>query len=711
MYSPRMDVAVEMSRLDGPEEREERKLRPLERMVNNPWKNHVWMFAIVVLVCLVLFVIGFMVITFDFVEVDHNKARFRVDRLKKVIWGDILDLRATISMLSIWDLTASVVEKLKTARAAANLKYVDISVLRDDPVVKEWFSNFYLENGEWNTELGFDFFVFYDENMKPLYGEYHPSFGVNKGKTLPLDSHFIEESHIAEVKNNAGLLNVPGGDMYIIAEEPIAATTDAISDAVGHFVIGRQAVTNLQTYADTIDACIGWFESKEQIPEKYCDKFDGLEAGGLNGTDSWTSDVRHEHYFHNSLTNVVCPSVVIHETDSSLTKADVFFFVVHDFIADHEDGPYVIVSRRCIHTVQSLGYTLITTMCYFVPLVLVFLCWILFLRFEILTPFRGVMERVRRVTRVETEKNEKLKMNISRERLARQARSNSRAMEREISMDNIEYSTTRVTYDSAEGSDGLFYAIDAFEDNNSILQRRLGFMMSAVKQEQLQGVRIRDALSLLNLWCGRTNFFPGLKLTETPAPAEDVPNNMDYFMQNPVPALFLKEECIRHGKFNNYCFLLDTYWMEEIYVKQNDFDDDLKTTFAPNFKTAFDHIIRLYLNKKSPYFITAKASLIQDVLVKRRDYDMLSLDYLRRTVKNDIVENVLRPFRETPAYRAMLRVIQVQESSRQTHAITLLNSIDTAIVHHDTDPDILTREDSFIPRYERFGGQTKPKTD
>jgi len=191
------------------------------------------------------------------------------------------------------------------------------------------------------------------------------------------------------------------------------------------------------------------------------------------------------------------------------------------------------------------------------------------------------------------------------------------------------------------------------EQNNAVQRRRLEAVNESLKLEQQKAMRHKQALQLLNLWCGRKEFFPGLRLNAAELRYE--PNrSLDDLLSNPLAIEYLKVHCDNDRTLENLWFLLDVSWLSELETAEDGEEDaeKRKKIRAVCVATA-ETILARYIAVDAPQQINVSAGCFEALRGKGKSYQRGMFKDAVGEVKLMLDTDILPRFQKTTVYTAM----------------------------------------------------------
>ena len=223
-------------------------------------------------------------------------------------------------------------------------------------------------------------------------------------------------------------------------------------------------------------------------------------------------------------------------------------------------------------------------------------------------------------------------------------------------------SSTGETSSSSGAHDEIGNLKRAMEANSVGLRKRLETVTEAIKAEQQKTIRHRQAMQLLNLWCGRRDYFPGLRPNAMQLRYEPT-RNLDDLLANPLAVEYLKSHCETDRSLENLWFLLDVSWLEELEkAEDNEDDPEQRAQIREVASGAAQTIMARYLAPNAPQQINVSAGTFDALRSKGDVYERGMFDEAVGEVKLMLDTDILPRFQKSTAYTAMSETLFIDQS-------------------------------------------------
>jgi len=220
---------------------------------------------------------------------------------------------------------------------------------------------------------------------------------------------------------------------------------------------------------------------------------------------------------------------------------------------------------------------------------------------------------------------------------------------------------------TGSGSAGSAYGeIDklkrAMEQNAVGLRKRLEAVNDTIKIEQQRGVHHKQALQLLNLWCGRKDFFPGLRPNAMQLRYEPT-RNLDDIINNPLAIEYLKTHCESERTLENLWFILDVAWLEELEgAEDTEKDSGKRAQIHDVVVFAAKTIVKRYIALNAPMQINVSAGTFKKLREVGERYSRRMFSEAVAEVKLMLNTDILPRFQKTSSYSAMSETLYIDSS-------------------------------------------------
>jgi len=203
----------------------------------------------------------------------------------------------------------------------------------------------------------------------------------------------------------------------------------------------------------------------------------------------------------------------------------------------------------------------------------------------------------------------------------------------------------------------------AMEQNAIGLRKRLEAVNDSIKSEQQKAMHHKQAMQLLNLWCGRKDFFPGLRPNAMQLRYEPT-RNLDDIISNPIAIEYLKSHCEGESTLENLWFLLDVSWLEELETAEDNEEDVVKRGQIHEIaESAAKTIMRRYIIANAPQAINISAGPFKKLRDLGEQYSRGMFNEAVSEIKLMLNTDILPRFQKTNAYSAMSETLYIDTSA------------------------------------------------
>jgi len=191
------------------------------------------------------------------------------------------------------------------------------------------------------------------------------------------------------------------------------------------------------------------------------------------------------------------------------------------------------------------------------------------------------------------------------------------------------------------------------QQNAAGLRSRLESVNDAIRVEQQKSVHHKGAMQLLNLWCGRKDFFPGLRPNAMQLRYEPV-RSLDDILDNPLALEYLKVHCDNDRTLENLWFILDVEWLQEVEnAEDEEKDSEKRAQLHDVAECAAKNIIQRYIAKNAPQQINLSAATFAKLREVGDKYTRMMFREASNEVKFMLSSDILPRFQKTSSYSAM----------------------------------------------------------
>jgi len=170
-------------------------------------------------------------------------------------------------------------------------------------------------------------------------------------------------------------------------------------------------------------------------------------------------------------------------------------------------------------------------------------------------------------------------------------------------------------------------------------------------------------MQLLNLWCGRKDYFPGLRPNAMQLRYEPT-RNLDDLLSNPLAIEYLKSHCESDRTLENLWFILYVSWLVELETAEdNEEDADKKAQIHDVVVCAAKTILQRYIAVNAPQQINISAGTYKKLRERGGDYYARHMfDEAVSEVKLMLNTDILPRFQKSAAYSAMSETLFIDNS-------------------------------------------------
>jgi len=251
----------------------------------------------------------------------------------------------------------------------------------------------------------------------------------------------------------------------------------------------------------------------------------------------------------------------------------------------------------------------------------------------------------------------------------------------------------------------------AVKQNTFRIRRRLEAVNDVLKMEKQKIARHKQAMQLMSLWCGRSEFFPGLRPNAALLRYEPT-RSLDDLLANPLSVEYLKSHCDSESTVANLFFVFDVNWLTELETAEDEEEDVIErqkiSRVASN--TALN-IISRYIAVDAPQKINVSDACLKALRDTGKKYKRDMFKDAVAEIMQMLNDDVLPRFRNSPAYNAMSENLFIDSfASASESDFSTAESISTAgsIISDDTGTATTSRVVTFNFKnlYATFDGDT-----
>jgi len=553
---------------------------------------------------------------------------------------------------------------------------------------------------QYSPGLEINFWALLDTNFNTLRSVYYPQgedksilAGFNKAFPPPEFTPEFLKSMVDESENKtAGWLkmHIPyTGDAstqvpFIVSLEPIMRPPEKLVQTdptvYGYIAAGRNLKPRMKGFSDNVPSCISMADYESDLDE-YFDKtdrkmFKKVTPGSLDlnrkyaGTPSFMKRPAKE-VKKNQLR--VCPEVPLFgETDNLMVG---YMKLCGEDPTNHEHPSCVAMRLDRPMSMVDQGTLPVVYLSLEIIVLMVVLCvvFVLFLDCVVLRRIANLSNVIRKQTRSHAEAlkdnteddstqtsvhedNDEKKEGSHSGRKGKSARGSSDNSRTSGSSDGGAPGAGR----SARDEIGNLKRI--MEQNAQGLRKRLEAVNDCIKIEQQKTIHHKQAMQLLNLWCGRKDYFPGLRPNAMQLRYEPT-RSLDDLLANPLAIEYLKSHCDSDRTLENLWFLLDVSWLQELETAEDKEEDAQKRKQIHDVCTSCAlTILSRYIAVNAPQQINISAATFKSLRDKGDVYERGMFEGAVGEVKLMLNTDILPRFQKSTAYSAMSETLYIDSS-------------------------------------------------
>ena len=567
----------------------------------------------------------------------------------------------------------------------------------------------YYENGTWITGYDANLVVVYDKDFNVMWKVYYPpdaATGAEVGTRAATASEMptLPRKHLMEhnITRSWKTILIPDNN-----EEPFIFVVQGVFDAdgsrVGYIGCGRNLRPRLQKFAIEIDSCITPFFTDAEVSNMSAGDrraFEQVVPGAVSDAGEWegtgvqtlepTAGLKYRM-------SRVCPVQPMYTKTKQSTTS--YMVIMDDEEQAHRDEvpPILLRIDHPSRMMREGTLPLLYIMLEFV-FVMVILCVVftLFLDRAVLKPIVALTELLHRQTAEQKKEFEEELSSSGTDgvELSRLSKSGSGAgtgggasgdgdgngngktkgkgKRGKESMAGAPSTGTGTDSTGATGASGdsalqaaneLGRLKERMEANAKSLRAQLDAADEALRLEQQHALRHKQAVQLLNLWCGRRDDFPGLKPHAIELRYEPT-RDLDDLLGNPLAAEFLKSHCYAESTLENLWFVLDVSWLKDLEIAEANTDDrEQRARLHGVAENAAQTIMARYVVPGAPQQINISADTLEHLVRLRDSYESGMFDHAFAEVKLMFDTDILPRFRKSPVYSAMSETLFVESTS------------------------------------------------
>jgi len=557
----------------------------------------------------------------------------------------------------------------------------------------------YMPVTQYSPGVEINYWAILDTNFNTIRSVYYPQnpndtsimTGFVQTNPQPEFSAAFYRRVVAEAKKEGGKkdagwlkLHIPEGgprevrEPYIVSFEPImmpGETTETLNDTIyGYLVANRQLKPRMKLFSDSVPSCISMI--KIEGDEKYFDKtdlkmFKKVTPGSLSGDKTYGGKpvfLKRSKKDVRKVETCICPAVrLFNDTDNLMAG---YMKLCGDDPKKIRENEASCVSFRLDRPMSMVeqGTEPVILLSVEIIVMMVFLC-IIFVIFLDCVVLRRIVN-LSNVIKKQTHSHEEAVKDVvaeddaaeddKRSHGGKKGKSAGGSGEHSVTTTSSEGGSAPAASQNARDEIGNLKRI--MEQNALGLRKRLEAVNDSIKVEQQKTIRHKQAMQLLNLWCGRKDYFPGLRPNAMQLRYE--PNrSLDDLLSNPLAIEYLKSHCDSDRTLENLWFLLDVSWLRELEDAEDKEEDAQKRKQIHQVASASAKtILSRYIAVNAPQQINISAASFQSLREKGDVYERGMFDDAVGEVKLMLNTDILPRFQKSTAYSAMSETLFIDSS-------------------------------------------------
>jgi len=481
-------------------------------------------------------------------------------------------------------------------------------------------------------------------------------------------------------------LHIPEGgpddvrEPYIVSFEPIMMPGDKNETAddhiYGYLVASRQLKPRMKLFSDSVPSCISMMRLKSDesaFDNIDLEMFDDVVAGSLSGDKTYAGKPVFLKRAKKDIKKVglrICPAVALfNETDNLMTG---YMKLCGDDpkAMNEEDASCVSIRLDRPMSMVDQGTEPVILLSVEIIVMMIFLCviFVIFLDCVVLRRIVNLSNVIKKQTRT----HESALKDSTGEGIAAaedgnkyQSHGGKKGKSAGGSADHSRTGSSSEAGAAPVGQnarDEIGNLKRIMEQNALGLRKRLEAVNDSIKVEQQKTIRHKQAMQLLNLWCGRKDYFPGLRPNAMQLRYEPT-RSLDDLLANPLAIEYLKSHCDSDRTLENLWFLLDVSWLGELETAEDKEEDAQKRKQIHQVATASARtILARYIAVNAPQQINISAASFKALRGKGDVYERGMFDTAVSEVKLMLNTDILPRFQKSAAYSAMSETLFIDSS-------------------------------------------------
>jgi len=648
--------------------------------------------TILIFVCIgIIYVIGVVIanvrMRISLEELDEGACGDSIDRFALLLYDDMVKLQQLTRHAAWSNLTAEV---MLHPEDQMTFDYWLVSYLNNSAVYDENGMPVTDENGQMLSAFNTGSLINYwaliaPDTYETIWRVFYPDIGdqlVGPYQSEPapiLPPKFFKQMFKEERDATEGWFRLYNPDFV---EEPLIVTVEAImvpndygeivdKTIYGYVIAARTLRPRLSLFADAIPSCISIISRSSDA-----DDFDKTDkkvwkestAGTITGKRTFSGKPafaqREKKYMEKSQTRV-CPAVpLFNMTDNVM--AGYVRMCGFDPKEDENSCFYVRMDRPMSMVDQGTGPVITLSIEIIAMMVILCVIFVIFLDCVVLRRIVNLSNVIRKQTRGHAEARKDIEEDTATMSVAEEKHSGG-GKRGKSARGSTEGSRTSTSSDGGGAAavsphDELGNLKRVMEQNALGLRKRLEAVNESIKIEQQKTIRHKQAMQLLNLWCGRKDYFPGLRPNAMQLRYE--PNrSLDDLLANPLAIEYLKSHCDSDRSLENLWFLLDVSWLHELENAEDHEEDPQKRNQIHEVASASAMtILTRYIALNAPQQINISAASFKTLREKGDVYERGMFDPAVGEVKLMLNTDILPRFQKSAAYSAMSETLFIDNS-------------------------------------------------
>jgi len=648
--------------------------------------------TILIFLCIgVIYVVGVIIanvrMRVSLSSLDEGTCKDSIDRFALLMHNDMLKMQQLTKHAAWSDITAQAISHV------------------DDKTLVDTFIKSFLNNSMSVDEKGNYVFLYNigseinywaminSTTYETVWSYYFPSDGNNvAGPNLTEPSprfppKFFKEAIKGTKNPTDGWLSLYNPD---VVKEPMIVSFEAImvpddsgeikdKTVYGYLVAARTIRACIQQFSDSVPSCISMISLDKDLDD--FDKTDKnmwndsepgtfTESGLFSGTPSFVQ--RESSYLMKSKTRV-CPAVRLFNATDNLMSG---YFKLCGFDPKDSDESSCFslrIDRPMSMVDQGTGPVITLSVEIVAMMIILCIFFVVFLDCVVLRRIVNLSNVIRKQTRGHqeamkgSEEDSTTTMSVTEEKYGgSHSASGKRGKSALGSTDNSRTTTSSdggyVPSMGSDTSDEIGNLKRVMEQNAHGLRRRLDAVNESIRSEQQKTIRHKQAMQLLNLWCGRKDYFPGLRPNAIQLRYEPT-RTLDDLLANPLAIEYLKSHCDSDRSLENLWFLLDVSWLQELEsAEDNEQDPEKRKQIHDVASSSAVTILSRYIAVNAPQQINISAATFKTLRGKGDVYERGMFEDAVGEVKLMLNTDILPRFQKSAAYSAMSETLFIDSS-------------------------------------------------